>query len=326
VVVTSKAPNVYHMPRTPIVLAVDGNSLAVRALHAYEHTRVTDSRGRDISTVFGFFSLLIGICQKTRPDAVVVGFDDQRTSLRRIKYPDYKAQRGGQSSQLTRHIADIYLALADLGIVTVIPPGLEADDVVASAAYSATQSGWLCVIATSDRDAFSSISSTTTVLRLTSGLANAQRMTPALLKEQFGVAPHHYLGFAALRGDVSDNLPGVHGIGPKTAAKVMTTLGDVTRVLSEPHVLNEHFTKATQAKLTTPTARSVLARNLDLMAPHNTLDLPPHDHRLRVSHHAVHRTFAALELPSLAPRAIDAFCPVESTPAPVQHTGPHSHA
>jgi DNA polymerase-1 len=297
------------MPRTPIILAVDGNSLAVRAHHAYEHTKVTDSRGRDISTVFGFFSLLIGICHKTRPDALVVGFDDQRASLRRIKYSGYKAQRGNQSSQLTRHIAEIYLALVDLGVATIIPPGLEADDVVASAAHNATRHGWLCVIATSDRDAFASISETTTVLRLHSGLANAQRMTPAQLIATHGVAPHQYLGFAALRGDVSDNLPGVHGIGPKTAAKIVNTLGDVARVLSEPHVLSEHFSPSTVAKLTTPAAIEALTRNIQLMAAHTGLEIVPHEHSLHVSPGSVHKTFATLELPSLSKRAVDAFCP-----------------
>jgi DNA polymerase-1 len=313
------------MARAPILLAVDGNSLAVRAHHAYAHTGITNSAGKDISTVFGFFTLLIGICHMTRPDAVVVGFDDQRTSLRRLRYPEYKAQRGSQTSQLFAHIADIYLALSQLGIATVIPPGLEADDVVASSANSARCAGWLCVVATSDRDAFSSISPTTTVLRLFSGLHNAQRMTPRTLRDTLGIDPAQYIDYAALRGDASDNLPGIAGIGPKTAAKVLNALGTIHPVLDSPSSLEQILGTKLATKLTTPAARATLIRNLALMTPQTDMDLSPEDHRLRVSARTVRATFAALELPSLSERAVAAFCPTTHTPSSALLAPPMPH-
>jgi len=303
------------MARTPILLAVDGNSLAIRAFHAYHHTHITTSSGRDQSTVFGFITLLIGICAKTHPDAVVVGFDDQRTSLRRQLYPLYKAQRGAQTSQIFRSIADIYLLLSKIAIATVIPPGLEADDVLASAAQAAETYRWLCVLATSDRDSFSLISPTTTVLRLNSGLKNAKRLTPSDLQELYGVTPEQYLGYSALRGDVSDNLPGISGIGEKTAAKIMQSLGSTALLKAQPSDLAALLPPALATKLALPSSQEIIQRNLDLMSLASDLPLNPDQLRLICSPTKVQNVLKSAEFPTLVKRAVNAFCPKEQTPS-----------
>jgi 5'-3' exonuclease len=201
-------------PTGPHLLAVDGNSLAHRAFHAYGSAGLGDGSGADRSALYGFLSLLTALGDKVDADAVVVGFDCRVASARKDVHPEYKAQRPEKDPALYALLDLAPALLADLGVCVVTHAAWEADDVIGSAAATAEAAGWRCTVATSDRDAFGLISARTTVLRLTSGLDNAIRMTPARLKRDFGVRPEQYVELAALRGDTSDNLKGVPGIGP----------------------------------------------------------------------------------------------------------------
>lgn len=220
-----QAPDLAVSPATrpAVLLAVDGNSLAHRAFHAYEKSGMTGSDGEPIFAVYGFLALLVGIVEKVAarhggPRAIVVGFDDHINSVRKDSYPDYKANRSRKDESLYVQMDRIQELLLELGVSVVVAEGWEADDVVASAAETAEQDGWRCVIATSDRDSFQLISDQTDVLRLVSGLDNAQWLTPSELVTKYGVAPERYVEYAALRGDTSDNLPGVPGVGEKRAS------------------------------------------------------------------------------------------------------------
>ena len=146
----------------PVVLTLDGNSLAHRAYHAYRarSASISDPYGRPASAVYGFLALFAAVCDKVRGrygrlDAVIVGFDDPTSSWRRSVYAGYKAHRSEKDPALVDQLAALPKLLNELGIVTIVPDGLEADDVVASVAAVAEQRQWRCVIATSDRDAFS---------------------------------------------------------------------------------------------------------------------------------------------------------------------------
>jgi DNA polymerase-1 len=217
--------------------------------------------------VYGFLALLAGICDIAKADGLVVAFDSDKDSMRASLYGGYKATRSEKPAELRAQMIDIKAVLAQLGVCVVEAAGLEADDVVASVSSTCEAAGVKCVIATSDRDAFCLITERTTVLRLVSGLANAVRMTPAALMEKYGVRPDQYLDYCCLRGDKSDNLPGVNGIGEKTAAKLLGALDDLDSALANPEAVLDAIGKSGAAKLAAEGVGEIIARNLELMTP-----------------------------------------------------------
>jgi DNA polymerase-1 len=292
-------------PAAPgVLLAVDGNSLAHRAFHAYEKSGMRTPDGRPLWAVYGFLALLVGIIDRTTPDAVVVGFDDPGVSLRRDRYPEYKAGRPERSEDLYAQMTDIAVLLGELGVSVVTPAGLEADDVLASAAVEAERDGWRCVVATSDKDAFGLITEATTVLRLVSGLDNAVELTPGVLLEQYGVTPAQWRDYTALVGDKSDNLPGVLGVGPKTAVKLLAACGTLDAALADPGAAVAAVGKAPAAKLATDAAAEAIARNRDLMAPVSDLPIGPAGCRPSIAGGEVAKVLRDRHLPSLIERTV----------------------
>jgi DNA polymerase-1 len=221
------APDPDDRPRR-LLLAVDAPSLLHRNHHARAHTRILDRSGRPAWALHGMLRQIIESIDGFAPDAVIFGLDDRTASLRQDAYPDYKAGRAQKDPELVDQLERAGALLDALGLATLTPPGLEADDVNASAATWAVRHGWDCVIITSDRDAFAHISDHTQVLRLIDGGIHASPLlNPARLRAMYGVAAHNYLAYAALRGDTSDNLPGVPGIGKKTAAVLLDVAGSM---------------------------------------------------------------------------------------------------
>ncbi|KAA1426536.1 5'-3' exonuclease [Nocardioides antri] len=217
-----------------LLLVVDAPSLLHRHHHARAHTRITDRSGRPAWALHGMLRQIIEAIEGFAPDAVVFGLDDRTASVRRDAYPDYKAGRSQKDTQLVDQLDRAGALLDALGLATVTPPGLEADDVNASGAAWARANDWNCVIITSDRDAFAHISDHTRVLRLIDGGINGSPLlTPKRLHAMYGVAAERYLEFAALRGDASDNLPGVPGIGEKTAAILLQHAGPMQTVWAD---------------------------------------------------------------------------------------------
>jgi len=220
---------------TRVVLAVDGNSLIHRSFHAHAGTGLRSADGEPIWAVRGLLVQLVAAVERIGPDVVIVGFDDPRSSWRRETWPQYKAQRGEKLPNLITQLTLAAGTLSRLGCTVVIPDGLEADDVLASTARAATIEGWTTVIVTSDRDAFALIDERTHVLRiLNGGVESSPLITADLLVTLLGVRPDQYLDYAALRGDPSDNLPGVRGIGPKTAARLLAVAGSGDQVFADP--------------------------------------------------------------------------------------------
>ena len=208
------------------LLAVDGNSLLHRAFHASARSGFRTADGRPRWAVRGLLSQLVAAVDRSCADAVVVGFDDPQVSMRRDRWPSYKAQRLPKPATLEEQLEAAVQALRDLGVAVVVPPGLEADDVLASAAAWAPGVGARTVLATSDRDSFALVDEHTRVLRILNGGVEASPMLdPRRLELVTGVRPDQYPDLAALRGDASDNLPGVTGIGPKTAGRVLAAFG-----------------------------------------------------------------------------------------------------
>lgn len=217
-----------------LLLAVDAPSLLHRHHHARAHTRHRDRGGRPAWALHGMLRQILESIDAFAPDAVLFGLDDRHASLRRDFYPDYKAGRAEKDPELVDQLDRAGALLDALGLATLTPPGLEADDVNASAATWAGRNGWDCVIITSDRDSFAHISEHTQVLRLIDGGINGSPLlNPARLKAMYGIDAAHYLDYAALRGDASDNLPGVDGIGEKSAAVLLAHMGSMQAVWAD---------------------------------------------------------------------------------------------
>lgn len=274
-----------------LLLVVDAPSLLHRHHHAKAHTRSTDRAGRPSWALHGMLRQILEAIDGFAPDAVVFGLDDRTASVRRDLYPDYKAGRAVKDAALVEQLDRAGALLEAVGLATVTPPGLEADDVSATAATWARAHGWRCVIVTSDRDAFAHISDHTQVLRLIDGgIAGSPLLTPARLLAMYGVAAEHYLDFAALRGDASDNLPGVTGIGEKTAATLLTEVGPMTSVWADIDRNEGRLVAATLdswavetgarrmgatvvRRLTAPEARARHDFNVRIMSGRDDLDL-----------------------------------------------------
>ncbi len=217
-----------------LLLVVDAPSLLHRNHHARAHTRALDRAGRPVWALHGMLRQIIESIDGFAPDAVLFGLDDRTGSVRRDAYPDYKAGRAEKHPDLVDQLERAGALLDALGLATVTPAGLEADDVNASGAAWAGRHGWDCVIITSDRDAFSHISDHTKVLRLIDGGINGSPLLdPKRLHTMYGVTAENYLAYAALRGDASDNLPGVPGIGEKTAAALLDAAGSMQAVWAD---------------------------------------------------------------------------------------------
>src|SRR3954447_10118865 len=202
----------------PTVLAVDGNSLLHRSFHAQARTMYRTPDGAQGWAIRGLLSQLVAAVDRVCADVVVVGFDDRGNSSRKRRWPTYKAQRAPKPESLERQLDLAVEVLRELGVVVVVPEGLEADDVLASVAAQAPTHGAQTVVATSDRDSFALIDEHPKMLRiLHSGAYASPLLDPSGLAMVTCGRPEQDLDLAAIRGEFADNLPGVAGFGTKTS-------------------------------------------------------------------------------------------------------------
>lgn len=264
---------------TPLLLAIDGNSLLHRAYHAHEQSGQRTPDGQPCWAVNGVWSQLLAAVNRVDPAAILVAFDDPAVNQRRQVHPAYKAHRATKHDDLIAQLSSAPQQIARTGLCVVTSPGAEADDVLASAASRAERAGWRCVIATSDRDSFALITASTSVLRIINGgVTNSPLLTPPRLRILTGIDPEQYAEYAALRGDTSDNLPGVSGIGPKTAVRLLNVYPTVRAALADTGPgLAAAIGRSAAAKLTTSAAAATFATNLDLMTMRTDLELPSFD-------------------------------------------------
>jgi len=310
-------------PRT--LLAVDGNSLLHRSFHASARTGFHTADGRPMWAVRGLLSQLSAAVDRVCADAVVVGFDDPVSSVRRERWPTYKGHRDPKPRTLEDQLMASVEVLRELGVVVAVPSGLEADDVLASAAAYARSAGARTVLATSDRDSFALIDDNTKMLRILNGGVDASPLLdPERLVMVTGVRPEQYLDFAALRGDASDNLPGVPGIGPKTAARLLVEFGSARAAFDDASGAGTRCRSvlgaATTRTLGQPASRAVWELNCAAMAmvcdAPLGLDLEQGLGCLPLQEDDVRATFARLELH--VPSAVRALTGREtSVPRPV---------
>ncbi len=259
-----------------VILTVDGNSLVHRAYHAAASS--ASAVTEPVWAVRGLITQIVAAVERVGADAIVVGFDDPASSLRRTRWPQYKVQRSEKPQCLVDQLVLAEKVLREMGVAVVVPPGLEADDVLASVAARGKRLGARTVIMTSDRDSFALIDETTSVLRIINGGVEASPvLTPARLPALLGITAGQYGDFAALRGDPSDNLPGVRGIGPKTAAKLLATLGCAQAAFDDmveggARVIAA-IGKGAASRLACPEAHTAWSLNREIMAMHPDVEL-----------------------------------------------------
>ena len=215
----------------PVVLLLDGHSIAFRAFYALPPEGFTTSGGQHTNAVYGFLSMLSHLVTEEKPDYIVAAFDEGSGTFRHQEYPAYKAQRAETPAEFIGQVELLREVLHALGIPTVSSREYEADDLIATLSLTAKNEGMQSFICTGDRDSFQLIDDVTTVLYPTKGVSTLVRYTPEKVKERYNVTPAQYPDMAALRGDPSDNLPGVPKVGEKTAAKWLNQYGSLEAIL-----------------------------------------------------------------------------------------------
>ena len=193
--------------------------MAFRAFYALPPDNFVTATGQHTNAVYGFVSMLTRLLETERPTHVAVAFDVSRHSFRSEEYPEYKGTREATPEEFKGQVELIREVLDAMGIVSLSREGFEADDILATLAHRASQQGATVLVVSGDRDSFQTVTDSVTVLYPGTGPGDLRRMTPEAVEAKYGVPPHRYPEIAAIVGETSDNLPGVPGVGPKTAAQ-----------------------------------------------------------------------------------------------------------
>ncbi|HRW41881.1 MAG TPA: DNA polymerase I [Microthrixaceae bacterium] len=288
----------------PTVMLVDGNSLTYRAFFALP-TDLATASGQVTNAVFGFTSMLLNLVRDHRPDQVVITFDRPEPTFRHQRLDTYKANRDSAPDILREQMGLVRQVVATLALPVVEMPGWEADDVIATLTDQAVARGDDVVIVTGDRDSYQLVRDPhVKVLYNRRGVSDYVLYDEAGILERTGVRPEQYVHYAALRGDPSDNLPGVPKVGEKTAARLVSTYGDLDGIFA-------HTAEQTPALRRNLEENEAQARtNAELMALVHDVplevglgDLDQGD----IVADDVLQLFGLLEFPSLVPRLAEAW-------------------
>ncbi|MGJ9412066.1 DNA polymerase I [Aeromicrobium sp. CF4.19] len=285
------------------LLLIDGHSVAYRAFFALPVENFSTTTGQHTNAVFGFTSMLINVLRDEQPTHVAVAFDVSRQTFRVAEYADYKGNRSASPTEFKGQVDLIKEVVGALGITMLEKDGFEADDVIGTLTTQAEAAGMEVLICTGDRDALQLVTETTTVLYPRKGVSDLVRMTPAAVQDKYGVAPEHYPEIAALVGEASDNLPGVPGVGPKTAAKWINQHGSLEALVAAVdqvpgkagESLREHLDSVLRNRRI-----NALVRDLELTAaPAETA------FTTQWNRDAIHQVFDALEFAALRTRLFE---------------------
>ncbi|MGZ5389792.1 MAG: DNA polymerase I [Aeromicrobium sp.] len=286
------------------LLLIDGHSVAYRAFFALPVENFSTTTGQPTNAVFGFTSMLINVLRDEAPTHVAVAFDVSRQTFRTEEYPDYKGTRAKSPDEFKGQVELIKEVLEAMHITTFEKDGFEADDILGTLAAQAEAQGFEVLICTGDRDAYQLVTDKVTVLYPRKGMSDLARMTPAAVHEKYGVMPVQYPDIAALVGESSDNLPGVPGVGPKTAARWLGQFGSLEELINKVDTipgkagesLREHLDSVIRNRRI-----NALVCDLDLPAGPADLAMPQLDRE------AVHRVFDGLEFAVLRERLLAVY-------------------
>jgi len=300
----------------PRLLLLDGHSLAYRAFYALPVDNFSTTTGQPTNAVYGFTSMLINTLRDEKPTHIAVAFDVSRQTFRAEAFPEYKATRAKTPDEFKGQVALIEEVLAALRIPVFKADGYEADDVIATITTQAASEGFDVLIITGDRDAYQLVTDDVTVLYPKKGVSELARMTPAAVEEKYGLTPRQYPDFAALRGDPSDNLPSIPGVGEKTASKWIREFGSlddlIDRVGEVPGKAGDSL-RGSLASVMQNRRLTQLVRDVPL--DFSTADLERH----QFEREEVHEVFDALQFRVLRDRLFESLgASAASAPAPVE--------
>ncbi len=283
------------------LLLIDGHSMAYRAFYALPKENFRTGTGQHTNAVYGFTSMLINLLRDEQPTHVAVAFDVSRTTFRSETYSEYKANRSATPDEFRGQVSLIQEVLAALNIPVLSRENYEADDVIATLTGQATggDGGFAVAICTGDRDALQLVTDRVTVLYPSKGVSEMTRFTPQAVHDKYGLTPEQYPDFAALRGDPSDNLPSIRGVGEKTVTKWIQQFGSLAGLVDRA---DEVAGKA-GAALRENIVQVLRNRELTQLVAEVPLDVGPEELGLQQwDRDAVHRLFDDLEFRVLRDR------------------------
>jgi DNA polymerase-1 len=277
---------------------LDGHSLSYRAFFALP-TSLATTTGQVTNAVYGFTSMLIKLLAEEKPDLIAVAFDVGAPTVRLEKYAEYKAGRPEAPDEFRQQLGLIVEVLETLRIPVIGIEGHEADDAIATLAVRAVEQGIDTVIVTADRDFFQLVRPEITVMFNVKGISDIRRYDVDAVSERFGLPPEKYLDYVALKGDTSDNIPGVPGVGEKTASKLVQDFGSIEELIGRTAELKGKLKESIEAA----GEQLVLNKELAQLNTDLELDVRPEDAVMgEWDVDAVRRLFTSLEFRTLFER------------------------
>ncbi|WP_166554941.1 DNA polymerase I [Mycolicibacterium sp. CBMA 226] len=289
-------------------MLLDGNSLAFRAFYALPAENFKTQGGLTTNAVYGFTAMLINLLRDEKPTHVAAAFDVSRKTFRKEKYPDYKEGRAATPDEFRGQIDITKEVLGALGITVLAEEGFEADDLIATLATQAEAEDFRVLVVTGDRDSLQLVTDDVTVLYPKKGVSDLHRFTPDAVVEKYGLTPTQYPDFAALRGDPSDNLPGIPGVGEKTASKWINQYGSLQALVDHVDEVKGKVGDSLRANLSSVILNrelTDLVRNVPLAHTPEALRVQPWDRD------RIHQLFDDLEFRVLRDRLFETLSPVE---------------
>lgn len=292
----------------PTLLLIDGHSIAFRAFFALPVDNFKTTSGQSTNAVYGFTSMLINLLRDEKPTHIAAAFDVSRQTFRAERFPDYKANRSKTPDEFAGQVDITKDVLGAMGIPVMAEPGFEADDIIATLTTQAEALGYRVLVVTGDRDSLQLVTENVTVLYPKKGVSELTRFTPGEVEAKYGLSPSQYPDFAALRGDPSDNLPGVPGVGEKTATKWIVQYGSLEELVTNVDKVKGKVGDALRANLSSVVLNRELTemvRDVPLPYTPDQLELAPWDRE------KIHGLFDDLEFRVLRDRLFDTLSSVE---------------
>nr|WP_264794384.1 DNA polymerase I [Arthrobacter mangrovi] len=286
------------------LLVVDGHSMAFRAFYALPADKFSTSTGQHTNAVYGFTSMLLAMIREQSPTHVAVAFDLDTPTFRETEYSEYKAGRNKTPEEFHGQVDLIIKVMEAMRIPTISMDGYEADDIIATLSEQAEAAGWDVLVVSGDRDAFQLITDKVTVLYPKKGVSEIPPMNAAAVEAKYFVPPNRYSDLAALVGETADNLPGVPGVGPKTAAKWINQYGGLDGILENVDSIGGKVGNSLRENI------EQVKRNRRLNHLLRDLDLPVNLSAMTLEHpdrDAVEELFDALEFTTLRKRLFELF-------------------
>lgn len=302
------------------LLVIDGHSMAFRAFYALPADKFATDTGQHTNAVYGFTSMLLAMIRDQKPTHVVVAFDLDTPTFRSEEYSEYKAGRNKTPEEFHGQVDLIIKVMEAMRIPTISMDGYEADDIIATLSSQGEAAGWDVLVVTGDRDAFQLITDKVTVLYPKKGVSDIPPMDAAAVEAKYFVGPKHYSDLAALVGETADNLPGVPGVGPKTAAKWINQYGGLEGILEHLDAIGGKAGESLRANVDQVKRNrrlNHLLRDLDLPVNMEAMSLRPPDRD------AVEELFDALQFNTLRKRLFDLFAEEEQAEEVEVHAPAH---